>query len=49
MAWVYLIIAGVIEWGWPMGLKYAYSEKGVHLGYAAFAVASILLSGFFCF
>ncbi len=49
MAWVYLIIAGVIEWGWPMGLKYAYSEKGLHLGYAAFAVVSILLSGFFLF
>jgi len=22
MAWVYLVIAGMMEWGWPVGLKY---------------------------
>lgn len=49
MAWIYLVIAGVIEWGWPMGLKYAFTEKGIQYGWAAFAVVSILLSGFFLF
>ncbi|MEM7007758.1 MAG: multidrug efflux SMR transporter [Thermodesulfobacteriota bacterium] len=49
MAWIYLLIAGVMEWGWPMGLKFAWSENGVNYGYAAFAVVSILLSGFFLF
>jgi len=49
MAWVYLLIAGIMEWGWPMGLKFAWTDKGVHYGYAAFAVASILLSGLFLF
>jgi multidrug transporter EmrE-like cation transporter len=23
MPWVYLFIAGVMEWGWPIGLKFA--------------------------
>ena len=49
MAWIYLVIAGVIEWGWPMGLKYAVNDNGIHYGWAAFAVVSILLSGFFLF
>lgn len=49
MAWIYLLIAGVIEWGWPMGLKYAFTEKGIQYGWASFAVVSILASGFFLF
>ena len=47
MAWVYLIIAGIMEWGWPMGLKFAWKEDGFHFWPAAIAVASILASGFF--
>jgi len=27
MAWVYLILAGVFEIGWPVGLKMAQSEE----------------------
>lgn len=49
MPWLFLLIAGIMEWGWPMGLKFAWTEKGLHYGYTAFAVASILLSGFFLF
>ena len=49
MAWTYLLIAGVMEWGWPMGLKYAMTDKGVQYGPVAFAVVSILASGFFLF
>ena len=22
MAWIYLLLAGIAEWGWPMGLKF---------------------------
>ena len=49
MDWIYLLIAGIMEWGWPMGLKYAWTEKGVQIGPAIFAIISILLSGFFLF
>lgn len=49
MPWIYLLIAGIMEWGWPMGLKYAWTDKGFHYGPAAFAIVSILLSGFFLF
>ena len=49
MAWIYLLIAGVMEWGWPMGLKFAINDKGVQYGPAVFAVVSILASGFFLF
>lgn len=46
MAWLYLVIAGIMEWGWPMGLKFA-SHPG-HRGWAiTLAVVSILLSGYF--
>jgi multidrug transporter EmrE-like cation transporter len=23
MPWAYLFVAGVMEWGWPIGLKFA--------------------------
>jgi quaternary ammonium compound-resistance protein SugE len=29
MAWIYLIVAGVFEWGWPIGLKFAWTSAGV--------------------
>jgi quaternary ammonium compound-resistance protein SugE len=29
MAWIYLIVAGVFEWGWPIGLKFAWTSEGV--------------------
>ncbi len=49
MAWIFLLIAGIMEWGWPMGLKYAWTEKGIQIMPAAFAIVSILLSGLFLF
>jgi quaternary ammonium compound-resistance protein SugE len=46
VAWVYLVIAGIMEWGWPMGLKFA--AFSAHRAWAIpLAVVSILLSGFF--
>lgn len=45
MAWIYLIIAGVFEWGWPVGLKYGLTDAGLRWGWIAFAGVCILLSG----
>jgi quaternary ammonium compound-resistance protein SugE len=44
MPWLYLFLAGVMEWGWPIGLKFASQPQ--HRGWAiTLAVVSILLSG----
>lgn len=45
MAWVYLIAAGVFEWGWPVGLKYGWTSSGVHWGWVTFAVVCMVASG----
>lgn len=45
MAWVYLLIAGIFEWGWPLGLKLGWSDDGAHVGWIAFAVVSMVASG----
>ena len=49
MAWIYLLIAGLIEMGWPMGLKFAFTSEGVRVGPAVISVICILLSGLFLF
>jgi quaternary ammonium compound-resistance protein SugE len=48
VAWVYLVIAGIMEWGWPMGLKFA-ANPAHRLWAIALAIVSILLSGYFLF
>lgn len=45
MAWIYLLLAGLCEVGWPLGLKMAQHEESRVTG-VVFAVFSILLSGF---
>lgn len=47
MAWTYLVIAGIMEWGWPIGLKLAWTDAGVRPLPGLVAVVSILASGFF--
>jgi quaternary ammonium compound-resistance protein SugE len=47
MAWIYLLLAGLMECGWPVGLKYAWKEDGLHVWPAVGAIASIILSGAF--
>jgi quaternary ammonium compound-resistance protein SugE len=48
MAWTYLVLAGVMEWGWPVGLKLAANPA--HRVWAiTLAVVSIGLSSFFLF
>jgi len=45
MAWIYLIIAGLFEIGWPVGLKMAQDETTRLLG-IGIAVAFMGISGF---
>jgi quaternary ammonium compound-resistance protein SugE len=48
MAWIYLIIAGLFEIGWPVGLKLAQTPGKTALG-IIFAVVCMGLSGFLLF
>lgn len=45
MAWILLVVAGIFEWGWPIGLKFAWDDKGVHLWPLAGAIISMIASG----
>lgn len=45
MAWIYLVVAGMFEWGWPVGLKFGLTDAGLHWGWIAFAIFCILASG----
>ena len=49
MAWVFLLIAGILEWGWPVGLKYAWTDEGFSLFPALAALFFIVASGVFLF
>jgi len=48
MPWLYLFIAGVMEWGWPIGLKFAAMPQH-RLWAIALAIVSIVLSGVFLY
>ena len=47
MAWVYLILAGFMEIGWPVGLKIAQDEKtrilGIVIAIFFMAISGLLL------
>ena len=45
MSWFYLILAGMLEIGWPLGLKLAQQEGYRWHGFAA-ALACIVGSGY---
>ena len=45
MAWVYLIIAGIFESGWPVGLKLGLAESGMRWGWIAYAGVCMAASG----
>ena len=45
MAWLYLIVAGLLEIGWPVGLKMSQQADSRWLG-IAIAVAFMVASGF---
>lgn len=45
MNWIALIIAGLFEIGWPLGLKMAQQTEGSRIGWIALAVISMAVSG----
>lgn len=45
MAWAYLLLAGIMEWGWPVGLKLGWTDQGLRWGWVAFAVLTMAASG----
>lgn len=45
MAWVYLLVAGIFEWGWPIGLKLGIGESGYDILWLLFAAVSMFASG----
>ncbi|MEM8607953.1 MAG: multidrug efflux SMR transporter [Myxococcota bacterium] len=45
MAWIYLLVAGVFEIGWPVGLKLGWTKEGFRWGWIAFSLVCIVASG----
>jgi quaternary ammonium compound-resistance protein SugE len=45
MSWVYLVVAGFFEWGWPVGLKLGLVDGGLRWSWIAFAAVCMALSG----
>ena len=45
MAWVYLLLAGICEIGWPLGLKLGWNDKGLQPGWILLAVVAMTASG----
>ena len=45
LAWIMLLLAGVFEIGWPVGLKNGYSEGSTNLTWIGFAIICMAISG----
>ena len=45
MAWVFLLLAGCFEIGWPIGLKLGWTGQGIRWLWIVFAVVCITSSG----
>jgi len=45
LAWIALLVAGVFEWGWPVGLKLGWTTAGKRPGWIAFSVLCMIVSG----
>ena len=45
MAWLYLVVAGLFEIGWPLGLKKGWTADGVQAGWLLFAIVTMTVSG----
>lgn len=48
MSWMFLLIAGVMEVGWPLGFKLSQGSR-LSWAWIAFSVASMAASGFFLY
>jgi quaternary ammonium compound-resistance protein SugE len=46
MAWIYLVIAGLFEIGWPLGLKLSQTTTQ-RIPWVIFAIVAMSLSGLF--
>ena len=46
MPWIYLIVAGVFEWGWPIGLKLGSLPEGYNFYWLGFSGLCIFISGY---
>ncbi|CAM3498304.1 SMR family transporter [Sphingobacterium prati] len=49
MNWIALIVAGIFEIGWPLGLKMAQQPEGNKFNWIILAVISMTISGGYCF
>lgn len=49
MSWVYLIIAGLFEVGWPLGFKLASTYTKYSILFIGLSVVSMTLSGVFLY
>lgn len=49
MAWIYLLIAGILEVGWPLGFKLADTHPKNFLLFIILAALSMALSGLFLY
>lgn len=45
MAWLYLVVAGICEIGWPVGLKLGWTEEGARPWWIVFAIVAMSASG----
>lgn len=45
MAWLYLVVAGLFEIGWPLGLKKGWGSEGIQAGWLVFAFVAMTVSG----
>jgi quaternary ammonium compound-resistance protein SugE len=45
MAWIYLVLAGICEIGWPVGLKLGWTDEGARPWWSVFAFVSMTASG----
>ncbi len=43
--WIYLILAGLFEWGWPVGLKLGKTEEATNWYWLSFAAVTMIISG----
>ncbi|MDH8701819.1 quaternary ammonium compound-resistance protein SugE [Dysgonomonadaceae bacterium PH5-43] len=49
MAWLFLILGGLFEIGWPLGFKLASSTPQHKILFLVMSVVSMALSGYFLF
>ena len=45
MAWLYLVLAGICEIGWPVGLKLGWTDQGARPWWIVFAIVAMSASG----